>query len=735
MKTFLKISAYFISIIFIIFLIGIIAFYSLTSKTKIDENKLINTNVKIKYYDENNQVFLEESNGKKVVNISEINDNTKNAFIAIEDRRFYKHNGVDFKSLNRAFFNNVKSFSFKEGASTITQQLVKNTHLSSDKTITRKLKEIRLAKKLEKKYTKQQILEKYLNTIYFGDGCYGIKSASMHYFSKNPIDLTINESAILASIIKAPSTYSPTKNIDKNYKRKNIVLNKMFEEGYISSAEYQENVKKEVKLNLSSNVVCDYKSLIKRELESVVEKNPYISTTINVYTYCNKTQQENVENYIKLDDINANKSVVILDKNNKIIAYASTCIEQPRQIGSTIKPLAVYAPALDNGTYYLCSKLQDKKININGYSPSNFNDKYYGNVTFLESLSKSLNSCAVQILNNVGIEKGAKCLKTLGFEIEKEDENLSLALGSTLKGQKLTSLTASYGVFRNGEYLTPSTIKEIRTDNNEVLFKDNAKKTKVFNNDTANLIKVALKDTVINGTAKKLNFLPFELCSKTGTVGNENGNTDAYNISFNDDYTIGVWYGNKPNTLLNNNVLGGTHPTELSKIIWENIYMGRNFPKKITIENLKKLEIDSIIYNEENRVIIADDTAPNIYKQTEIFGRHVPKEKSKSFISPKIEMPKYSVNNSVFTMCLCQTKPYYCEIYCIENNDKKIIYDKKPSESYELKFDLKNNTNYTFIIVPYYTYNNNKIYGNEIVVAKIKTPSDLTDGSWWADDI
>jgi penicillin-binding protein 2A len=736
MKKGLKIAFYITTIFIILILLLYLTYIILTQSAKLNDNKLINLDVKINYYDNTGSLFLEESNGKEVAEFNEIPKTTLGAFISIEDRRFYKHNGVDYKSLTRAFFNNIKSFMFKEGASTITQQLVKNTHLSSDKTIARKLKEIRLAKKLEKKYSKEQILEKYLNTIYFGDGCYGIKHATKHYFSKNPEELTINESAILASIIKAPSIYSPTKNLTKNLERKNVVLRKMHEEGYISKEELNENLIKNVELNLSVNNKYNYKSLVKEEVEKIIESNPYASKTLNVYTYCDAKLQEEFDKLLQSDDINAEKSIVLLDNYNNVIAYSSTVNNPKRQVGSTIKPLAVYAPALEMGTHYLCSMIEDKKININGYSPSNFNNKYYGYVSFKESLAKSLNSPAVQILNTIGVENSINYLSKLDFNLTKNDENLSLALGSTENGQNLTTLTSSYSCFRNGDYITPSIIEKIQTENGEIIYKNNKNTKSVFRNDTANLIKTALKDTVKNGTAKKLSFLPFELCSKTGTVGNEKGNTDAYNVSFNDNFTLGIWYGNKDGELMSNEILGGTYPTTLAKSIWEVLNTKSNLNEKITIENLNKFEIDKLTLENENVIILADDNAPPLLKQTELFGKHAPKQKSTIFSTPIPASYNYSVNNNIFSLSLCQTKYCFYEIYVEENGVKKLLYTSSKKEPIEYTYNLLENTEYSFSIVPCYKNKDNKIFkGNEIVITKIKTPSNKTDGDWWNDEI
>ena len=259
-------------------------FYISTIGAKLDTNKLISFDRSIVFYDANSNVILEQSNGKAIVNIAEIPKHTKNAFIAIEDKRFYKHKGIDYKGLFRATLSNIKSMSFKQGASTISQQLIKNTHLTSQKTLKRKVIETKLALELEKKYTKDEILEKYLNTIYFGENCYGIKSASNHYFSKEPSQLSLNESATLASIIKAPKHYSPYQNYENCLNRKNLVLKQMFLQNLITKNEYNDNVNQPILLsqkNQSSKGV-NYFDQASKEIDKILNTHQDSLTFIRI---------------------------------------------------------------------------------------------------------------------------------------------------------------------------------------------------------------------------------------------------------------------------------------------------------------------------------------------------------------------------------------------------------------------------------------------------------------------
>ena len=236
MKKFLKVSLIIVLGFLIIFAALFCTYLVITKDAVLDKNKLLNPHQTVIIYDdEGNEITnASVSNKNKSVKLSELSDDCINAFIASEDRKFYSHNGLNYGRMVKALFKNIAAGSFKEGASTISQQLIKNTHLSNDKTIKRKLNEIRLTKQLEKEYTKDEILETYLNTIYFGHNCYGLQSAAEFYFGKKAENLTLTESATLVGLLASPNNYSPFKNPEKSIKKRNTVLNAMLECGFIN---------------------------------------------------------------------------------------------------------------------------------------------------------------------------------------------------------------------------------------------------------------------------------------------------------------------------------------------------------------------------------------------------------------------------------------------------------------------------------------------------------------------
>ena len=732
MRKVIKIVLFIIAIVFLL-LIGIFSsiYYSIAN-LNIDKNKLVDLKNTISLYDENGRLFAEKSNGICVTDITAINDYTKKAFVAIEDKRFYSHNGVDFRGVLRATKNNLFSFSFKEGASTISQQLIKNTHLSSEKTLKRKLSEIKLAKELEKEYTKDQILEMYLNTIYFGSNCYGITSASKHYFNKSTKDLTLNESAALAGLIKAPSTYSPYKNLSKCNKRKNLVLNEMLKQGYITEDQYKSNIKADIVVNMENeNTEFDYAYLTTNYLDEILNSYPYKKNNVKVYTNYNSSFQNILKNAI-LDctDCNYEKSAIIMDNKGRVKAYYSTCGDNFRQIGSTIKPLLVYAPAIQENVVSSITPILDEKTNFNKYTPTNYNNKYYGYVSVKETLAKSMNASAVKILNYLTIDKAKSYINKTDIKLTDNDNSLAIALGSTEKGCKLSSLTAGYSIFPNkGKYNSPNCISKIYC--NHEIYNKNAEEKKIIDDDTAFIMNDMLKNVVQNGTAKKLSYLEFDVYGKTGTVGNKNGNTDAYIISFTGDYTLGVWVGTKDYTsYMKNQISGGTVPTLIANEIWKEIYKDRTPSKLFTTNNVIKEKIDKISLEEEHKVILADDNTPERYKIETIFRKScVPKEKSTRFSTPKIKKPKTSIYNNEYSVLLCQTEYIETRIIKEQNGKKSIVFDTK-NKKYLYKEKLNPNIEYRFYALPYYDNGENLFFGEEILLDTIKSPS-IKLGDWW----
>lgn len=596
-------------------------FYAVTHSVTLSTNKLSSsTSNKLKIYDKNHNQILPTSENH--IKISTLSKNTKNAFITAEDKRFYKHSGIDYIRIGGAIISNIKSKSFSEGASTISQQLVKNTHLSNEKTIKRKLKEIKLTKQLEQKYSKDQILEMYLNNIYFGGGAYGIENAAKHYFNKSSSDLTLAESSLLAATINAPSIYDIENNTEKTIKRRNLILNNMKKQNKITSEEYYEAIAEPITLNLTKlqNTNYIYNQVLKEACQILkVNENTLKNQDLQINTYFDLALHNSINETIKekYSNINSNPniaSIVIDNKTNGILAIigSSQTLNSNKQPGSTIKPILVYGPAIENNIISPATKLVDEKINISGYSPENADKKYHGQISARDALKNSYNIPAVKLLNEIGIQKAQEFTKKLGIDFSQNDNNLSIALGGFTNGITLKNLADSYtSLASNGWFSKSSFIKAIKL-NNKTIYKNNNKKTQAMKDSTAYLLTSMLIDTAKTGTAKRLKDFDFEIASKTGTVGKPNSskNTDAYNISYTSKHTILSYFGaeNMPE-----NINGATYPTMLSKDILTKLYTDKKPDNFIIPKSVQKQKIDKKLY--ESGTISLTDADDNYLEE------------------------------------------------------------------------------------------------------------------------
>ena len=481
----------------------------------IDEDALSSSEVYIEVYDKENKPIKEFNEiNKQYANIENLSDTTKNAFISIEDKSFYSHSGVNYKRMVKALINDVKARKLKEGASTITQQLVKNTQLTSDKTVERKIKEIALAQKLEKRYSKDEILEKYLNIIYFGNNCYGIESASNYYFSKSAKDLSSSEAATLAAIIKSPAKYSPTKNPDNCLKRRNLVLSEMYKDNFIQADEYNLAINKPLSLTINEKPKNKLNSYSQSAIDEAVSilKIPAKKIALKgykIYTYQDQEKQNALTNAIDIEGLDCNSAAVVIDNNNHTVqAYVGSSnykiLDAKRQPGSCIKPVLVYAPALNEDIIYPCTPLLDEKTTISDYTPKNIGDVYRGYISAREALSKSINIPSVKVLSYVGIDKAKSYAEDMGFVFDEKDDSYSLALGGMTYGVNLVQLASSYSTFANGGKFAPAKFVSFITDkNNRLVYVNKPHEKQVLREDASYLITDMLKTCAKSGTAKK----------------------------------------------------------------------------------------------------------------------------------------------------------------------------------------------------------------------------------------
>lgn len=605
----------------------------------------------VNLYDFKNKPIKEENqfNGD-YCSLDNLPSYTPEAFLSIEDKEFFNHHGLNYKRMVGAMMQNIKTMSLKEGASTISQQLIKNTHLSNEKTIERKLKEMALTKKLEKAFSKEEILESYLNIIFFGNNCYGIESASQYYFNKSAKDLSLAESCTLAGLIKSPTKYSPIHNPGNSKSRRNLVLNEMEKDGYITPEEKIQAQNEPIKLDIQSHKNSDklnsYSQCAIDEASDILNLSPKQLALggYHIHTYQDEDKQHAISNSLNNVSVPETDSCAIVIDSSRyaVTAYIGNSnfklMDCPRQPASCLKPLLVYAPALNEGVISPDTQILDEKITIGGYSPSNVNKKFHGYMSITDAVKNSINIPAIKVLSYIGIDTGKEYAEKVGINFDKSDDSYALALGGMTYGLTLKELASGYTVFANGEFSEPKFVQYITDSNNKLIYVHKTAPKMVYREDSAYLMTNILQETAKSGTARKLSDINnTEIASKTGTVGkkNTNGNTDAYNISYTPEEVVGVWFGNLDNKPIF--IAGGNQPTEVVKnYINSQKYEKTTFDIPSTIAEAK---IDALELEENHRLVLASPYAPERYTKRSLFSRfNMPKEISSNFNEkPKID--------------------------------------------------------------------------------------------------
>jgi penicillin-binding protein 1A len=500
------------------------------------------------------------------VPLHELPPHVKDALIAIEDTRFYEHHGVDITGILRALQANIKARAVVQGGSTITQQLAKMLFLKPERTLQRKLKEAILAMHIEKKYTKDEILELYLNQAFFGAGTYGIESASWAFFGTSARHLSIAQAALLAGIPKAPSIYNPRKNPDRAKERMKLVLNRMYELGYINKEQMKEARQEQITLpSLHALNAPFFYEYLRGVLEPGYGEQLYtgglqIHTTINAY-------MQRIAEGVVADGINriekrvspgVEAALIAMDaKNGNILAMVggknfwesqfNRATQAVRQPGSAFKPF-VYLAALQRGYEPDDIVLDELRVYRDDlgkiWVPGNYDNKYRGPVTLKTALAKSLNSVAVHLIDEVGVDTVISLAKDMGIT-SKLHPYLPLALGSS--GVTLVELVQAYSVFATfGNKYDASVYSVVVDRNDQVIERTRLHKKRIIDKKVAQNMNTLLQAVVQEGTAKSARSLniPF-LAGKTGTT---NDYIDAWFIGYTDRVVLGVWVGRDDNT-------------------------------------------------------------------------------------------------------------------------------------------------------------------------------------------
>lgn len=522
--------------------------------------------------DRNNETFYVSINDStsKWVDLDQVSPYFIDALIDTEDQYFYWHPGFDLIGIARAAIIDLKNMNLNQGASTLTQQYVKNLFLTNEKSWTRKFKEAFLTMQVETHYSKDEILEGYINTVYFGHGCYGLEEASQYYFSQSSQTLNLNQASLLAGMVNGPELYSPIKNPELAKERQGVVLNAMKDNGHINALEYEQalaspielNVQDQVDENITEGYYIDY---VKSELAKLgFDDEKYRSQGLKVYTTLDSELQlklsQTVSEYLGEEQLQSavvcvkpytSEVLALSGGNNYQESQYNRALHAKRQIASTVKPLLYYdalASGMDPLTTFLSEKTTFQLANKETYSPQNFNDAYPNSeITMINALATSDNIYAVKTHLFLGTNQLAQSLESFGFANVKD--NASLALGTV--DASILELVGLYNTFASeGSYIEPYCITRIENRNGDVLYTHENDAKQKLNQDLClvmNQMMTATFDASLVGYATPT-MLSFKT-DRTYAAKTGSSDWDSWVVGFNPEILVGVWTGYDDMTL------------------------------------------------------------------------------------------------------------------------------------------------------------------------------------------
>jgi len=661
--------------------IGGIAFYfifDVAAWQSLDMTKILDIAKTGSILDQNGEVIspLRGTENRMVVPLSDIPLHVRQAFLAAEDTRFYTHFGFDPLRIFGALFENLKSGEYSQGASTITQQLIKLSHLSSQKTVARKLEEVYLAIMLEQRYSKDEILEMYLNFIYFNRGAYGIQAAAQSFFSKDASDLTLLEGAALAATIKAPSAYSLDESPESNAFRREYILHAMLNEGYITQDKYDEALMEELQLTTGVQAATKYSWFVDAVLdeaqiqlgissEALLAGGYHVFSTLNpaMQTIADEEYQKKVFPQNAADGSKVESAMAVVDIHSGAVRAIeggreytvkrglNRATKLRRQPGSSLKPLVAYAPALESFGYTPASVLRDEPTNFNGYKPRNSGNAYYGPVTFRTALKNSLNVAAVSLLGQIGIQAGRDYLKKVGIPLDQKDSNLALALGGMTYGVSPVQLAAAYAPFGNGGiFYSPYFIERILDANGVLVYEHRREGSRVLSAQTAYLMTDLLQSVTSSGTGAKLSALNVPVAGKTGTVNMQGGgNRDIWMAAYTAELSVAAWMGfDNPDSAhrLSGSISGGDNTAAVVRDFFQVYYKSKEKPRFERPGGIISLQIDKKSIEWRGEAMLATALTPENYRMTEVFSeQNRPTKASDVWNAPRTPNSFYVTHN------------------------------------------------------------------------------------------
>jgi len=545
--------------------------YAYYAKDIGDKDRLMNrNNTGIVLTDKDGQAFYSRGRAehRTLVPLSNISPDMQHALIASEDKDFYKHGGFNLLSIFRAAFTRVG------GGSTLTQQLAKNTLLSDQHSFLRKYQELFMSIAIEQKYSKNEILEMYLNSVYFGENAFGIEDAAKAYFNKAPKDLDLAESAMLVGLLPAPSAYSPISGVMEYAKqRQNTVLSRMVTNGYISDAEKTNAAAEALSYgsgaNSANSIAPHFAEMVIKELsdkygyETVMRSGYQVRTSLDrtAQTSLNDSLQAGMKHITAMGGSNAS-GIVIDPKNGQIRALVGSAdysnadwgkvnmVTTSRQPGSSFKPI-YYAAALADGVITPATILHDKPTDFGNYAPLDADKKFRGDISVRKAISQSLNIPSVEVMQKYGINKSIAAANNLGISTISKDKNYGLALALGVAEAPLMKMTNAYAAFANqGQQFTPTLITQINDKFSKQIFGTSGNLSKqAISKEGAYLISNILSDNAARAPifGSSLTVSGHTVAVKTGTTEE---NHDAWTIGYTPSYAVGVWVGNNDNSVM-----------------------------------------------------------------------------------------------------------------------------------------------------------------------------------------
>lgn len=548
-----------------------------------------------------NQTVVYDVNGKEVGKIGyqkqyskDFPQFLKTTVVAVEDRRFYQHNGLDTKGIGRALIKNIQSGSKAEGGSTITMQLARTLFLSQQKTMSRKIKEVFIASAIESKYTKDAILNMYLNEIYMGRGCSGMACAAESYFGKSVYDLNKGQITMLVGIISAPEFYSPEKNMTGIKQRQETVVNLLVEQNLISAQEGQEILAEKLNIRDYNSITREhpyYMTYLSGQLEKIVGASKLYQGGYKIYTTIDVRMQnaaetaltQNVKGFAARGISAKDAALVSIDPTSgeirSMVGGANWSANQinmavlPRQPGSAIKPL-YYAAAFDRGIINGNTVLNNKKRDFGGgYTPGNYAASP-SETTARQALIHSYNVASVEVLDQLGVRTAVDYLQSFGVStIVDGDRNLALGLGGMNKGISPLEMASAYSVFPNeGNREQAYTLLRVEDASGKTIYTGETKSTKVIDSSTASDMDDILKDVVRRGTGTPAAVS----ISSGGKTGTTTDNRDLWYVGYTSELSTAVWVGNSDGTPVKGSTSGGGTAGPIwrdymNRLIWNNV--------------------------------------------------------------------------------------------------------------------------------------------------------------------